>query len=68
MGVGRFPRPLREVGAQAMPDVGLDITRHVESFCIVPVGAGVLPLRVPAVAVEVIINSHCAADEMDVTG
>jgi len=37
-GVGRFSRPLRGVGVIAMPDAGLDITRHVE----VPRGAGVV--------------------------
>jgi len=42
MGVGRFSRPRREVGVIAMPDVGLDTTRRVESVCDIPLGAGVL--------------------------
>jgi len=37
MGVGRFSRPLREVGVIALPNEGLDTTRRVE----VPPGAGV---------------------------
>jgi len=46
----------------AMPDAGLDTTRRVESVCMVPLGAGVLPLLVPGVAVGVIIDSRCVAD------
>jgi len=41
MGVGRFSRPLRGVGVLVMPDAGLDMTRHVESVCVIPLGAGV---------------------------
>ena len=46
----------------AMPDAGLDTTRRVESVCGVPLGAGVLRLLVPGVAVGVIVDSHCVAD------
>jgi len=41
MRVGRFSRPLREVGVLAMPDGRQDTTRWVESVCKVPPGAGV---------------------------
>ena len=67
MGVGRFSRPLRGVGVLAMPDAGLDTTRRVESVCMVPLGAGVLRLLVPGVAVGVIIDSRCVADGVEVT-
>jgi len=66
MGVGRFSRPLREVGVLAMPDAGLDTTRRVESVCIIPLGAGVLRLLVPGMAVGVIINRRCVADGAEV--
>jgi hypothetical protein len=67
MGVGRFSRPLRGVGVLAMPDAGLDTTRRVESVCMVPLGAGVLRLLVPGVAVGVIIDSRCVAEGVEVT-
>jgi len=67
MGVGRFSRPLRGVGVVAMPDAGLDTTRRVESICMVLLGAGVLRLFVPGVAVGVIIDSCCVADWVEVT-
>jgi len=51
----------------AMPDVGQDTTRRVESVCMVPLGAGVLPLLVPGVAVGVFIDSRCVADGVEVT-
>jgi hypothetical protein len=38
--VGRFSRQLRGAGVLALPDAGLDTTRHVESVCNVPPGAG----------------------------
>jgi len=62
MGVGRFSRQLRGVGVLAMPDAGLDTTRHVESVCEVPLGAGVLRLLVPGMPVGVIIQRRCVAD------
>jgi len=62
IGVGRFSRPLRGVGVLAMPDVGLDATRRVESVCEVPLGASLLRLLVPGVAVGVIMDRHCVAD------
>jgi hypothetical protein len=46
MGVGRFSWPVRGMGVLAMPDVGLDTTRHVESVWVIPLGAGVLLLGV----------------------
>jgi len=67
MGVGRFTRPLRGVGVLAMPDAGLDTTRRLESVCMVPLGAGVLRLLVPGVAVGVIIAGRCVADGVEVT-
>jgi hypothetical protein len=67
MGAGWFSRPLRAVGVLAMPDAGLDTTRRVESVCMVPLGAGVLRLLVPGVAVGVIIVSRCVADGVEVT-
>jgi hypothetical protein len=67
MGVGRFSRLLRGVGVQAMPDAGLDTTRRVESVCVMPLGAGVLRLLVPGVAVGVIIDRCCVADRVEVT-
>jgi len=66
MGAGRLSRPLGGVGVFAMPDAGLDTTRHVESVCMVPVGAGVLRLLEPGVAVGVIIDCRCVADEVEV--
>jgi hypothetical protein len=67
MGVGRFSRLLRGVGVLAMPDVGLDTTRHVQSVSVIPLGAGVLRLPVPGVAVGVIIDRRCGADRVEVT-
>jgi len=67
MGVGRFSSPLGGVGVLAMHDAGLETTRLVESVCIVPLGAGVLQLPVPGVAVGVIIDPRCVADEVEVT-
>jgi hypothetical protein len=66
IGVGRFSRPLRGVGVLAMPDAGLDTPRRVESVCMVLLGAGVLRLLVPGVAVGVIIDSRCVADGVEV--
>jgi len=65
--VGRFSRPLRRVGVLAIPDAGLDTTRRVESVCVVPLGAGVLRLLVPGVAVGVIIDSLSVADWVEIT-
>jgi hypothetical protein len=50
-----------------MPDAELDITRRVESVCIVPLGAGVLQLLVAGMAVAVIIDLRCVADGVEVT-
>jgi len=62
MGVGRFSRPLRGVGVLAMPDAGPDTIPHVQSVCEVPLGAGVLRLLGPGVAVGVIIDRGSVAD------
>jgi len=67
MGVGRFSRSLRGVGVLAMPDAGLDTTRRVESVCMVLLGAGVLRLLVPGVAVGVIIDRRCVVDGVEAT-
>jgi len=67
MVVGRFSSPLRGVGVLAMLDAGLDKTRRVESVCIVQLGAGVLRLLVPGMAVGVIIDRRCVADRVEVT-
>jgi len=67
MGVDRFSRPLRGVEVLAMPDAWLDTTQRVESVCVIPLGAGVLRLLVPGVAVGVIIVRRCAADGVEVT-
>jgi len=50
-----------------MPDAGLDTTRRVQSVCMVPLGAGVLRLLVPGMAVGVIIDRRCVADGVEVT-
>jgi len=67
MGVGRFSRPLRGVGVIAIPDVGLDTTRRVESIYTVPPGAGLLRLLVPGMAVVVCIDHRSVADVVEVT-
>jgi len=50
-----------------MPDAELDTTQHVESGCMVPLGAGVLRLLVPNLAVGQIIDCRCIADGVEVT-
>jgi hypothetical protein len=50
-----------------MPDEGLDTMRRVESVCVIPLGAGVLRLLLPSVAVGVIIDRCCVADGVKVT-
>jgi hypothetical protein len=67
MTVCRFSKLLRGVRVLAMPDAGLDKTRRVESVCVIPLGAGVLQLLVPGVAVGVIIDRCCAVDGVEVT-
>jgi hypothetical protein len=67
MGVGRFSSPLRRVGVLAMPDPVLDTTQHIESVCVIPLGAGVLQLLVPCMAVVVIVDCRCVADRVEVT-
>jgi len=46
-----------------MPDAGLDTTQRVE----IPLGGGVLRLRVPSVAVGVFVERRCVADGVEVT-
>jgi len=67
MRVGRFSRPLRGVGVLAMSDAELDTKRRVESVCMVPLGAGVLRLLVPGVAVGVCIDRRCVVDGVEAT-
>jgi len=62
LGVRRISRPLRGVGVLAMPDAGLDSTRRVDSVGEVPLGAGVLRLLVPGLAVGLIIDHRCVGD------
>jgi len=66
MGVGRISRLLRGVGALAMPDVGLGTMQRVESVCVIPLGAGVLRLLLPGVAVGVFIDRCYVADGVDI--
>jgi hypothetical protein len=67
MGVGIFSSLLSGVRVLAMLDEGLDTKRRVESVCVIPLGAGVLRLLVPCVAVGVIIDCRCVADRVEVT-
>ena len=62
MEVVRFSRQVRGVGRLAMPDVGLDMTRRVESIWVILLGGGVLRPLVPGVAVGVDIDHRCVAD------
>ena len=48
-----------------MPDVGLDTTRCVWPVCYVPLGAGVLRLLVPGMAVGVFIDLRCVVDVVE---
>jgi hypothetical protein len=50
-----------------MLDARLDKTRRVEPVCAIPLGAGVLRLLVPSVAVGVIIDHRCVVDGVEVT-
>jgi len=67
MGVGRFSRPRRKVVVLGMLDAEFHTTRHVESVCEVPLGAGVLQLFVPDGAVAVILDLSCVADGVEIT-
>jgi len=67
MGVGRFSRSLRGLGVLAMPDSGLDTTRGIGSVCMVALGAGVLRLLVPGVAVGLIIDCCCVVVGVEAT-
>jgi hypothetical protein len=52
----------------AIPYAELDTMRHVEYVCMIPLGAGVLRLLIPGMAVGVIIDRCCVADWLEVTG
>jgi hypothetical protein len=67
MEVDWFSRPLRGVGVLAIPDAELDTTQRVASVGMVPLGAGMLRLLVPDVAVGVIIERHCVVDGVEAT-
>ena len=67
MGVGRFSRPLRGVGVQAMPDASLHTKQCIESAYEVPPSAGVLQLLVSGVVVRVFIDRSCVVDRVEVT-
>jgi len=67
MGVGRFSRPLRRVRVLGMPDVGLDTMWCTESVWEVTLGAGLLRLLVPGVAVGEFIDRSCVVDRVEVT-
>jgi hypothetical protein len=66
-GCRQVSRPLRGVGVLAMPDPGLDRMQRVESVCMVPLGAGVLRLLLPGMAVGVMVDRRCVADVLAVT-
>jgi len=66
MGVDRVSRPRRDVEVLAMPDTGLDTTWRIESVCNILLGASVLQLLLPGMAVGVLIDRHCVADRMEV--
>jgi hypothetical protein len=66
VGEGRFSRPQSGVGVLAMPDAGLDTMRRMESVCKISLGAGVLGLLVPGLAVGVFIDHRSAADGVEV--
>jgi hypothetical protein len=51
----------------AMPDAGLDATRHIESVFKVGPGAGVLRLLVTGLAVGVLIDHRSVVDGVEVT-
>jgi len=44
-----------------MLDAGLDTAQRIESICEVPLGAGVIRLLQPSVAIGVIIDRCCVA-------
>jgi hypothetical protein len=50
-----------------MPDAGLDRMQRVESVCMVPLGAGVLRLLLPGMAVGVMVDRRCVADVLAIT-
>jgi len=67
MGVGKFSRPLREVGVLGMLYAGLDTPRRIESVCKIPPGVGVLRLLVPGVAIGVLIDCRSITHWVEVT-
>jgi hypothetical protein len=67
MRVGRFSKQLRGVGLLTMPDAGQDTMRRVKFVWVSPLGAGLLRMLVPGMAVEVIIDRRCLVDGVEVT-
>ena len=67
MQVDWFSRQLRGVGVLAMPNAGLDAMRRLESASEVPLGADVLRLLVPGIAVGVLVDSRSVVDGVEVT-
>jgi hypothetical protein len=65
--VGRLSRPVRGVGLLAMADAGLDTLRRIASVQMVSLGTVVLQLRMPRVAVGVIIARRCLPDGAEFT-
>jgi hypothetical protein len=51
----------------AIPDAGLDTTQCIQSIWVIPLGAGVLRLLLPGMAVGVIIDRRSVTDIVEVT-
>jgi hypothetical protein len=66
MRAGRLSRPRRGVGVLAMSDERLNTMRGDESVCEIPPSASVLRLLVPGMAVVVIFDRRCVADDVTV--
>ena len=67
MWVGKFARPLRGVGVLAMLNARLDRMGCGESVCEIPLGAGVVRLLLPGIAVGKSIDHHCVENGVQVT-
>jgi hypothetical protein len=66
-GVGRFSSPLRGVEMPAMPHMGQDTMRYVQSFFELSLGADALQLVISSLAVGVFSDHGCVADGPEVT-